>query len=116
MISVCKSFEFAAAHQLHGEIYGKCANLHGHNFTLEVEVYTEHGLINGMVMNFTELKAIVKELVVDVLDHRLLNDFMAVPTAENMLSFIHERLQPRIEGLSRLRLYETPNSYAEWRK
>lgn len=115
-MSVCKSFEFAAAHQLHGEIYGKCANLHGHNFTLEVEVYDEGALVNGMVMNFTDLKAIVKERIIDVLDHRLLNDFMSVPTAENMLNFILGRLGPHIDGLSRLRLYETSNSYAEWRR
>jgi len=108
---VCKIFRFDAAHYL-PEYEGKCRNMHGHTWTLEVEV--SGSVRKGMVMDFAVLKSLVKEKVIDCLDHSLLNDIIPNPTCENLLFWIRRSLG--LEGLARLRLYETPDSFAEWRK
>ena len=73
-----KIFTFDAAHHLPKHI-GQCKNLHGHTYKLEVEIIgditlKEHSTIDGMVMDFGELKRIVNHSVVDPLDHRDLCD------------------------------------------
>lgn len=112
--SVCKMFSFDAAHYLPNYV-GKCHNLHGHTWNLEVEVtgsLFEDGPSKGMVIDFIELKSTVNELVIDVLDHTLLNDTVENPTCENLLDWIWSALSG-IYVLERLRLYETPDSFAE---
>ena len=110
---VCKIFRFDAAHYL-PEYEGKCRQLHGHSWTLEVEVEGPVGE-GGMVVDFAELKQLVDEKVIRHLDHRLVNDVISVQTAENILLWVWEQL----DGfgppwcLARLRLYETPDSFAE---
>lgn len=126
---VCKIFRFDAAHYL-PEYDGKCKNMHGHGWRLEVEL---EGNVeaDGMVLDFSELKRVVNHLVIDHLDHRLLNDVIVNPTCENLLIWIAEVLCPKVVDykelkkaanvagveylhlISRLRLYETPDSYAE---
>jgi 6-pyruvoyltetrahydropterin/6-carboxytetrahydropterin synthase len=70
-----------------------------------------------MVIDFKEMKKIVKEEVIDLLDHKYLNDVIEIPTAENMVRFIVEKLKkPFGPHLVRVRVYETPDSYAEWKK
>ena len=129
------------AHALYG-YDGPCKNIHGHSYSLEVTVagtplndpsHPKH----GMVMDFSDLKTIVKEQIVDRLDHALLlngnsphrdipeldENFEKVvfvdyqPTCENMLldfvERIHKLLPPSVR-LATLKLKETPNSYAEW--
>lgn len=129
-VSVCKSFTFDAAHKL-PEHDGKCRNLHGHTYKLEVEVSTDASLVKarsgakrGMVIDFGDLKELVKREVIDVLDHTCLNDLVLpefYPTAENLLVWMELRLRNAFsevdEGvrLERLRLYETQDSYAEWK-
>lgn len=120
-ISICKSFTFDAAHYLpHHD--GKCKNLHGHTYKLEVAVSSNSlvtgGSSTGMVMDFGDLKIIVKRVVLDQLDHISLNYIWDNPTAEIMADWIFRGLKESIERFStvkldRVRLYETPDSYAE---
>lgn len=112
---IAKEFLFEAAHTLPNEpCYGSCSKLHGHTYKLIVEV---EGKINdkGWVMNFKDLKDIVKAEVIDKFDHSYLNSFISVPTAENILIWIYERLKPHFNAeiqLKSLTLYETRSSYA----
>lgn len=141
MIRLTKIFNFEMAHALYG-YDGPCKNIHGHSYALEVTVAgeplndPEHPK-HGMVMDFSDLKAIVKEQIVDRLDHALLlngnsphrdipqldSNFEKVvfveyqPTCENMLLDFVKRIQgllPKHVKLATLKLKETPNSYAEW--
>lgn len=139
-VSITKVFRFEMAHALHGH-GDKCAHIHGHSYRLEVTV--KGALINdpsrpdhGMVMDFTELKAIVKEHILDRFDHALLlnerdrqsfPDSVALfkrleytafqPTCEHlvleMARVLCTHLPPTV-AIRRLRLYETATSYAEW--
>jgi len=73
MITVTKEFSFDCAHMLTGH-EGPCKNLHGHTYKLQVEVTSysgvqEEGPSKGMIVDFKDLKQIVKELIVDKLDH-----------------------------------------------
>jgi|TARA_Y100000034_G_scaffold133368_1_gene198643 6-pyruvoyltetrahydropterin/6-carboxytetrahydropterin synthase len=114
-VSVTKLFEFEACHHL-PNYDGACRNLHGHSYKLEVEVKGEVDVESGMVMDFSELKSVVKELVIDEYDHANLNDFFDMPTAENMVVKIFDDLGHALDGIDdvvRVRLYETSTSYAE---
>lgn len=114
---VCKSFSFGAAHYL-PNYEGKCQNLHGHTWTLEVEVEGPVRVDSGMVVDFVHLKNLVNDEVIGKLDHTLLNDTIGNPTCENLLEWIWTRLSPLgswqgVVMLRRLRLYEATDSYAE---
>lgn len=126
MLTVTKQFEFCYAHQLTG--HPKCGNLHGHNGILEVEisgpVYQNE---NGMILDFTDLKDVVKGAVIDEWDHSNLNDCMYFktfpPTAEHMVIYALKEIRHLLEKLKftdlkveRVRVYETSTSWAEWRK
>jgi len=115
---VCKTFSFDAAHRL-PNYEGKCSRLHGHRWVLEVEVSGRVGE-DGMVVDFARLKDIVNSLVIGELDHSYLNDIVKNPTCENLLELIWGVLRNEIEKspgfLERLRLYETPDSFAEVRR
>ena len=117
-LTATRIFEFDYAHWL-PEYHGKCVNLHGHRGVLEVEVEKSNGIPSSypsMVIDFNELDKIVKENVIKYLDHRCVNDFISIPTAENMVEWIVKKLQKIFGGsLVRVRLYETPKSYIEWR-
>jgi 6-pyruvoyltetrahydropterin/6-carboxytetrahydropterin synthase len=141
MIRLTKIFNFEMAHALYG-YDGPCKNIHGHSYELVVTVDGEP--INdpkhpkhGMVMDFSDLKKIVVEEVVNQHDHALLlngdsphrnipdlnTNFEKViftpyqPTCENMLMDFKQRIESRLPNhvrLVSLRLKETPTSYAEW--
>ena len=116
-MSVCKLFPFDSAHDL-PYYEGKCHNLHGHRWTLEVEVSGTMGPW-GMVMDFAELKRVIHELVIDKFDHAYLNDIVPNPTAENLLMWILGELWTYDWGkirVERLRLWEGPESWAEIRR
>lgn len=116
MITVTKTFSFDAAHNIPNHL-GKCRSLHGHTYSLEITIMRRpDGSIDkesGMVMDFGDLKKIVAP-VIEKLDHSFINDTIALPTAENMLEWIAAELRPALPGLCRMRLWETPTSYAEW--
>ncbi len=140
-IRVTKIFDFETAHALHN-YDGLCRNVHGHSYKLYVTVMGEpekndNSSKLGMVIDFGNLKKIVKEKIVDVFDHSLiisdkedikdllkqnilfkrLHIFDFQPTAENMIIHFANIIIPLLpEGIKlvSLRLYETANSYAEW--
>ncbi len=117
MITVTKIFEFDAAHFLPG-YDGKCKNMHGHRWQCEIEV-SSNALVDGMILDFGIINEWTKK-VIDKLDHKLINDIIEIPTAENMLLWIYKYLlNDAIINevvIERIRLYETPNSFAEWKK
>jgi len=122
MISICKRFEFDAAHHL-PLYFGKCHNIHGHHYFLDVEVtgaLFNDGPSAGMIVDFGDLKTVVNRVIIDRFDHTDLNVSCPVyPTAERMVAWIaNELLMSFTEigvSLLRVRLYETPTAYAEWR-
>ncbi len=119
MISITKKFEFESAHFL-PDHPGKCRDLHGHRFQLEIEITGEINQDTGMITDFAIIKEIIQENVIDKFDHKLLNDIVPViPTSENLVQMISTYLIHVFEvlglALIRVRLYETSNSYAEWR-
>lgn len=123
MVSVTKTFTFDSAHNLI-DYKGKCEKLHGHTYHLEVTVTGFLGE-KGMVMDFVELKKLVNDLVINKLDHEYLNNiFEFNPTAENMCVRISDILEMAIAkynensntsvSLSKITLWETPDSYATY--
>ncbi|MDE2571511.1 MAG: 6-carboxytetrahydropterin synthase QueD [bacterium] len=107
-------FGFEAAHVLPHHP-GKCSRPHGHSYRLEVVVeggLQEDGPATGMVMDFADLKALVRRTVVEQLDHNDLNTLIANPTAEEIAQWIWARLEPELPSLRRLVLWETATAYA----
>jgi len=95
------------------ETYGKCQNQHGHHWTVQVECSGNIDSETGMVVNFNEIKK-----VIDQFDHAVVNDFVKLPTAENIVAYILDKLigMNRFKYI-RVRIYETANAWAEdeWR-
>lgn len=122
MISITRIFSFEAAHYL-PDHPGKCKNIHGHSYKLEVEVTSgPSGFLNGqkMIMDFGDLKNIVNPIINEFLDHHFLNESLneEIPTAEVMVTYIANWMVSQLISplrLIRVRLWETENNYAEWR-
>ena len=119
MITICRNFSFDSAHFLPFH-EGKCKNLHGHGFQLEIELQgreiKQEGPETGMIMDFGILKEKVNAKIIDVLDHHCINDVLDNPTAENLVIWIRDQLREKLPNLICVRVYETRNSYAEWRE
>lgn len=115
-LTVAKVFTFDAAHFLKDYV-GDCGRMHGHTYKLEVTVLGSIG--DDMVIDFKDLKNLVKMYVLDLVDHQNLNEVVEFKTtAENLAVWIFnilnmEFLHHRGITLSKIRLWETPNSYAE---
>jgi len=104
---------FDSAHFLPG--HEKCGIIHGHTYRVEVEVEGE--LKKGMVIDFADLKRVLKEII-DKLDHRLINDLIENPTCENICIWIFNELEsklPKDLRIIRVRLYEGCDKWAEVR-
>ncbi len=136
MLTVTKRFEFCYGHFLPG-YNGNCRNQHGHNSVVEVEIQPcKTGVYNGMVIDFGDIKQIAGAII-SFLDHKNLNDLpefqkfceeqainpttglfleRTVPTAEMICEFLVYEISKELPGLVRLRVTETPNSWAEWKK
>lgn len=140
-IRVTKLFTFDMAHALYGHD-GPCRNIHGHTYrlgiTLKGKVLRDNSHPkNGMVIDFTEFKKIVKDQVVDVFDHSLvlnrhsphaslpelaknfekINYVPYQPSCENLIVDFLNRIRTRLPQhiiLNSIRLEETPTSFAEW--
>ena len=128
-VMISRREAFNAAHQLHDpalsdeenrRIFGKCANLHGHNYVLEVVVASEVDQASGYVLDLKVLSDIMNGQVIRDVDHRNLNTDVPwlkgrIPTAENLAVTFWERLRPELpEGLLRsVRVWETDKNWAE---
>jgi 6-pyruvoyltetrahydropterin/6-carboxytetrahydropterin synthase len=112
---------FSSAHQLRG-YRGKCENLHGHNY--RVEIYARGRELDniGLLVDFVELKAAADEIV-NYLDHRNINELPPFdeelnPSAENLARYILERVSSRVGDervqVYKVRCFETPTSVATY--
>jgi 6-pyruvoyltetrahydropterin/6-carboxytetrahydropterin synthase len=114
--AITVSMSFAAAHRL-PEHEGKCFRLHGHTYGLEVTVAgdpQDSGPASGMVMDFADLRDRVNSLIIEKLDHQLLNDlFDFVPTVEAVAAWAFERLGEDGVPVTKVRLSESPNAWVE---
>ncbi len=141
-IRITKSFNFETGHALHG-YDGKCKNIHGHSYKLFVTVIgfpinDYNHVKNGMVIDFGDLKKIVKDEIVDIFDHAsvfnqntphkelalelrakghhvLLVDYQ--PTSEMMIQDFAQKIIKKLPEnikLHSLKLQETETSFAEW--
>jgi 6-pyruvoyltetrahydropterin/6-carboxytetrahydropterin synthase len=138
MIFLTRRATFSASHYYWNEgwsaaenekAFGKCANRngHGHNYTLEVTVAGEPDPVTGFVVDLKWLKGVMEREVLAAYDHRHLNlevdEFKAgrlIPTTENIAVAAWKRLEPAVTRaggaqLSRVRVYETPEIFAEYR-
>jgi len=139
MLRITKIFHFEMAHAIYGYA-GACKNIHGHSYELHVTVSAADNKNDyipapGFMADFKDIKKWVQAAVIEKLDHSLLlsADFIAAnpnmsslknlvifeaePTAENLLIHIRQMLVkifPDNLKLSRLKLFETKDSYAEW--
>ena len=86
-----KEFTFDAAHNL-VQYHGKCEALHGHTYRLAV-VLEGTPDAEGMILDFCELSAAVRERVVSRLDHTYINDIIPQPTAENIAQWIWDQIE-----------------------
>jgi 6-pyruvoyltetrahydropterin/6-carboxytetrahydropterin synthase len=107
-------FYFAAAHRL-PRYDGPCFRMHGHNYRMFVAVEGEVDPHTGMIADFGKIQEIVKEHVLSRTDHRTLNDILENPTAENIARWVWETLQPHLDGLCEVRLYEIPGCCETYR-
>ena len=140
-IKITKQFSFEMAHALRN-YDGLCRNIHGHSYKMDITLagqplQDESSPKNGMVMDFGDLKRLVNEEIISLLDHALVmnakTDAQLVdvlkqnyekivivdfqPTTENLLNFIAGKIQTRLPDdvkLTCVRLRETDTSYAEW--
>jgi len=141
-IRITKQFSFETGHALYG-YDGKCRNVHGHSYKLHVTVIgtpisDKNNVKYGMVIDFTDLKKIVKDEIVDVFDHAtvfnkntphielakelqdrghsvLLVDYQ--PTSEMMIIDFAAKIKNQLPShiqLHSLKLQETDSSYAQW--
>ena len=112
---------FSSAHQLRG-YRGKCENLHGHNY--KIEIYARGKELNpiGLLVDFVELKQAAEELVT-YLDHKNLNELEPFvteqnPSAENVARFCLEKLAAKLNDnrveIYKVRCFETPTSVATY--
>ncbi len=143
-MQITRRLEFDAGHRIPNH-NSQCRHLHGHRYAIEItlsgEVVTTAGVSEeGMVMDFSDVKRIAKERVVDVWDHafivyrhdKTVLEFLqgmpghktvvleVVPTAENLARVAFELLDGAYQDtygnhlrLERVRLYETPNNWAD---
>ncbi|MCK9629171.1 MAG: 6-carboxytetrahydropterin synthase [Bacteroidales bacterium] len=138
-LRITKEFRFEGAHALTG-YNGKCRHIHGHSYRLYITVKgipisDTTNPKNGMVLDFSDLKKVVNDNIVEIFDHALILKKGAVlsseiseayenvvvvdfqPTCENLVIYIQGILKDRLPGkvaLQSIRLYETPTSYVEW--
>ena len=138
MIELTRRAAFSASHyywnsawseEKNEQVFGRCArrNGHGHNYTLEVTVSGDPDPLTGFVVDLKWLKEVIENEVLAAYDHRHLNlevpeftDGKLIPTTENIAISAWKRLEPFVSKaggafLSRVRVYETPEIFAEYR-
>ncbi len=128
-VLVSRRESFNAAHQLRDpalsddenrRLFGKCVNLHGHNYAVDVVVAGKIDKATGYVWDLKRLSTVMCQQIIQDVDHRNLNTDVPwlagrIPTAENLALAFWERLQPELPaGLLRsVRVCETDKNWAE---
>ncbi len=135
MLKVTKTVRFDAAHILTNH-QGLCKNLHGHTYRVDVTVAQRPDDSGDMVIDFKDLKRVCEELILSRFDHAFIYDetslneseiaavlakhsmrTVAMPfrsTAENLARYFFRSLHGRIPGLAGVKVWETPDSVAEY--
>lgn len=135
---ITRKFEFDAGHRVLGH-EGKCRHLHGHRYTLEVSVETDGLDKLGRVIDFGSMKSVLGNWIDENWDHNMIlnsqdplvssshlvgrlpyimPDYAANPTVENLILVFAQKAKELLAGsglvLAKIRMYETPNCWAEW--
>lgn len=112
-VTITKIMSFASAHKLPHYI-GKCENWHGHEWIIEVSIRKRIDPATMMVIDFKELKEIIKKYIIDIFDHNTINDTIEIPTAENILIWCWEQLmfEAHLKGIEKIKLWESSDSFA----
>ena len=122
---------FSSAHRLHNQkldlktnkkVFGKCHELHGHNYQLFVTVSGDINQESGFVIDLKDLKKIICTKIIDKLDHKIINDvdFMKgkIASTENLCLGIWEELKQPIKQLGaklyKIKIFETENNFVEY--
>jgi 6-pyruvoyltetrahydropterin/6-carboxytetrahydropterin synthase len=121
MFEVCVQQSFAAGHSLRN-YRGKCENVHGHNYKIEVLLRGEELDSTGLLVDFVEVKRRMHQ-VIDYLDHQYINDLKPFdeinPSAENIAWFFHQRLSEGLDSarvaVAEVKVWETDVTYAVFR-
>lgn len=121
MFEVCVQQSFAAGHSLRN-YHGKCENVHGHNYKVEVLLRGESLDSTGLLVDFVEVKRLMNQ-VIDYLDHRYINDLKPFdeinPSAENIAWFFHSRMSEGLTTpgvtLAEVKVWETDITFAVYR-
>ena len=134
MVYLTRRERFNSAHRLFNpnfsdeknyEIYGKCANpnWHGHNYELFITVKGEVNTDTGVVINLKDLSRIIKDKIIEKLDHKNLNievDFLMnkIISTENIVIAVWEELERELTEtdaqLHKIKLVETENNFVEY--
>ena len=103
------------------EVFGPDSKIHGHNYTLEVMVTAEVNDDTGFIVDLGQLKEIVNNNVINILDHTLFDKEVEwfndkQPSSENLVIFIWSQIEPYLDGvtLHRIRLHETPTIFTDY--
>lgn len=131
MISLTSSYDICAAHQLRRSdwnekknraVFGHCADLHGHQYKVEITLVGEINPDTGMLINGYDVDQIFKKKIIEKIDHKYLNKDVSffkknLPTAEWIVVWVFGELKKAFPVgiiLKQVRVYETPNLYAEF--
>tara|TARA_Y100000996_G_C22505073_1_gene636023 strand:+ start:121 stop:561 length:441 start_codon:yes stop_codon:yes gene_type:complete len=131
MPHITKQFKFCAAHKYwndnwsdekNKEIFEDDIRIHGHNYELDITISGIPSEDSGFIVNISELKKIVDENVISILDHSQINEDVLwfknkQPSTENLVIFIWEQIIPHINGkmkLHKIKLRETPTIFTEY--
>jgi 6-pyruvoyltetrahydropterin/6-carboxytetrahydropterin synthase len=119
MFEICVEHTFAAGHALRN-YHGKCENVHGHNYRVQVGMEGPRLDENGLLHDFADLKKRLRKTS-DYLDHQFINDLKPFdeinPSAENIAKFICDEIQKEMSAgsLSYVKVWETDTSFAVYR-
>lgn len=125
------SYNTCTAHQLHRQdwtaeqnqkVFGHCANVHGHQYRIELHLQGEISQDTGMVINAYDVDAIVQPFLAEKFDHKFLNADVTyfqdiIPSAENIAVWMFSELKTRLPqsvNLIKLRICETPEVIVEY--
>ncbi len=132
MIFVTRIEHFSSSHILKNpnlseernkEVFGKCNNFHGHNYYLEVTLKGVPDPESGYVFDLKELKTIIDDNILKIVDHRFLNDLEIfkniVPTTENMAvvfwNILKDKVKRKNAELYSIKIYETAKNVVEYK-